>query len=134
MLSSSGDAADIGRAYDAGANAYHVKPAGFDDLLRLVEALNRYCFVWAEPHAQVRRVNELLDGPMVIPAARLSLKSKVYAILKRHPEGLTVEQLADLLPPGGRATDEPPASVARLADVLRALESAVSYLKVARSG
>src|SRR3989454_9633189 len=40
MLSSSGDAADIGRAHDAGANAYHVKPAGFDDLDRKSTRLN----------------------------------------------------------------------------------------------
>ncbi len=48
MLTSSGQPDDINRAYDTGANAYHVKPAGFDDLLDLVETLNAYWFTWTD--------------------------------------------------------------------------------------
>jgi DNA-binding response OmpR family regulator len=42
MLTSSQSAADVSRAYELGANAYHVKPAGFDGLLELVRGIHLY--------------------------------------------------------------------------------------------
>ncbi len=42
ILTSSNQSSDVNRAYDLGANSYLVKPAGFDNLLNLVESLDRY--------------------------------------------------------------------------------------------
>ena len=45
VFTSSNQSSDVNRAYDLGANSYIVKPAGFDNLLNLVEGLDRY---WLE--------------------------------------------------------------------------------------
>lgn len=48
VLSSSNQPADVNRAYETGANAYMVKPAGFDALLEAVKVLSSYWLVYAE--------------------------------------------------------------------------------------
>ena len=45
VFSSSEEIGDINRAYDLGANSYLVKPADFDELLKLAEDLGRYWLV-----------------------------------------------------------------------------------------
>jgi CheY-like chemotaxis protein len=42
VLTSSKDRRDINRSYDLGANAYLVKPVGFQEMLALVETTARY--------------------------------------------------------------------------------------------
>src|SRR5215468_3214860 len=54
MLTSSREPGDISRAYDAGANGYHVKARAFEDLLDLVDALKVYWLSWTEPLAELR--------------------------------------------------------------------------------
>jgi CheY-like chemotaxis protein len=48
VLSSSNQPADVNRAYEAGANAYMVKPAGFDALLETVKVLAAHWLVHSE--------------------------------------------------------------------------------------
>ena len=45
VLTASSDMQDINRAYDLGANSYLVKPHAIDDLMRVVERLEKY---WLE--------------------------------------------------------------------------------------
>ncbi|HKP97630.1 MAG TPA: response regulator [Fibrobacteria bacterium] len=45
VLTTSGEAKDIERAYRLGANSFLIKPAGADRLLELVNALKEYWFV-----------------------------------------------------------------------------------------
>jgi CheY-like chemotaxis protein len=45
VLTSSNQSSDVNQAYDLGVNSYLVKPAGFDNLLHLVESLEKY---WLE--------------------------------------------------------------------------------------
>jgi CheY-like chemotaxis protein len=45
VLTSSGEASDIERAYDLGANSYLTKPVAFESLLELVRALGLYWLV-----------------------------------------------------------------------------------------
>lgn len=45
VLTSSRQSADVGRAYDLGANSYLVKPVGSDALVEMVRALNLYWLV-----------------------------------------------------------------------------------------
>ncbi len=45
VLTSSGEAPDINRAYDMGANSYLVKPVQMDDLIRIVKELHLYWLV-----------------------------------------------------------------------------------------
>jgi CheY-like chemotaxis protein len=42
VLTSSNQNSDVNLAYDLGANSYLVKPAGFDNLLNLVENVQKY--------------------------------------------------------------------------------------------
>jgi len=48
VLTSSNQSSDVNRAYDLGANSYLVKPAGFDNLLNLVESLEKFWFKLSE--------------------------------------------------------------------------------------
>jgi CheY-like chemotaxis protein len=45
MFTSSEEVQDINRAYDLGANSYLVKPHAIDDLMRVIERLEKY---WLE--------------------------------------------------------------------------------------
>ena len=49
VLTSSQENADIGRAYDLGANSYLVKPVSFDPLLELIKVLGLYWLVHNQP-------------------------------------------------------------------------------------
>lgn len=42
VLTSSGEAGDVNRAYELGANSYLVKPVAFENLLNMVKALHTY--------------------------------------------------------------------------------------------
>ncbi len=48
VLTSSNESADINRAYDLGANAYLLKPVGFESLLEVVRALNLFWLILNE--------------------------------------------------------------------------------------
>jgi CheY-like chemotaxis protein len=48
VLTSSREPSDINRAYDLGANSYHVKPVAFDALLEMVQVVERYWLALAE--------------------------------------------------------------------------------------
>lgn len=48
VLTSSREPKDINRAYELGANSYHVKPVSFDALLEMVRVLERYWMALAE--------------------------------------------------------------------------------------
>jgi CheY-like chemotaxis protein len=48
VLTSSKEDKDVQRAYELGANSYLLKPVQFGDLLKLIETLHLYWFVWAE--------------------------------------------------------------------------------------
>lgn len=48
VLTSSNEDRDVQRAYELGANSYLLKPVQFGDLLKLIETLHLYWFVWAE--------------------------------------------------------------------------------------
>jgi CheY-like chemotaxis protein len=48
ILTSSNEAVDINRAYDLGANAYLVKPVGFESLVELVKSLNLFWLILNE--------------------------------------------------------------------------------------
>lgn len=142
MLTSSGQPGDISRAYDAGANAYHVKPSGFDELLEFVEALKAYWLTWTEPLARIpkRRTGKNTgdDDPIFPPVtdltnAVLSAKSKVYALLSRHPHGLTPEELAHAFLSRGLAAGEVEAVTDHVTEILRRLEDGPSHRKVTRT-
>ncbi len=45
MLTSSGETADVNRAYDLGANSYLLKPVEFDDLFEMVKTLQPYWMI-----------------------------------------------------------------------------------------
>lgn len=48
VFSSSNQPADVNRAYELGANAYMVKPAGFDELSETIKVLSLHWFVHTE--------------------------------------------------------------------------------------
>jgi CheY-like chemotaxis protein len=48
ILTSSKETVDINRAYDLGANAYLVKPVGFESLVDLVKSLNLFWLILNE--------------------------------------------------------------------------------------
>jgi DNA-binding NarL/FixJ family response regulator len=56
MLTSSGEPSDISQAYDAGANGYHVKARGFEELLDLVDALKTFWLTWTELPVEIQAV------------------------------------------------------------------------------
>jgi CheY-like chemotaxis protein len=142
MFTSSGHPADISRAYDAGANAYHVKPSGFQELLDFVEALKAHWLRWAEPLAAIpkrraRRGSTDTD-PVFPPITDLtnptfSAKSKVYALLSRHPDGLTPVELAEAFLSRGLATGELELVAKRIKEILKQLEMGPSHRKVVRT-
>lgn len=142
MLTSSGQPGDISRAYDAGANAYHVKPSGFDELLEFVEALKAYWLTWTELFVGIprRRTGKRAgdDDPIFPPVtdltnAVLSAKSKVYALLSRHPDGLTPEELAHAFLSRGLAIGEVEVVTEHIEEVLRHLEDGPFHRKVTRT-
>lgn len=142
MLTSSAQPANISRAYAAGANAYHVKPADFDGLVELVEAIKAYWLTGMEPLAgfgqrRARRASQ--DGDPIIPPVTdltnpvLSTKSKVHAVLSRHPAGLTPEELAHAFLSRGLAVGEVAAVARHLEGLLKHLEHGPSHRKVSRT-
>ncbi len=142
MLTSSQEPADISRAYDAGANAYHVKPVGFEELLGFVQALKVYWLTWTEPltgirKRQARRASQD-DDPIFPPVTDLtnpvlSAKSKIYAVLRRHPDGLTPRELARAFLSRGLTVGEVEVVATRIEEILKHLESGPSHRKVARA-
>jgi DNA-binding response OmpR family regulator len=48
VLTSSSQPVDVNRAYELGANAYMVKPTGFEELFNAIKMLNQYWFVLSE--------------------------------------------------------------------------------------
>ena len=141
MLTSSGEPSDISQAYDAGANGYHVKARGFEELLDLVDALKTFWLTWTEPPAefQGRRTARVSrdDDPIFPPVTDLtnpvlSAKSKIYAILSRYPNGLTPEELADALLSRGLAAGSVDVLVQRVEDILKRCEKGPSHRKVVR--
>ncbi len=142
MLTSSQEPADISRAYDAGANAYHVKPVGFEELLGFVQALKAYWLTWTEPltgirRRQARRASQD-DDPIFPPVTDLtnpvlSAKSKIYAVLRRHPDGLTPRELAQAFLSRGLTVGEVDVVATRIEEILKHLESGPSHRKVARA-
>lgn len=142
MLTSSAQSADIARAYDAGANAYHVKPSDSEGFLALAEALKTYWLSWAEPLAEsrTRRASRAAedDDPIFPPITDLakpvfSARSKVHALLSRYPAGLTPGQLADVFLSRGLAVGAADVVARRIEEVLTQLESGPSHRKVARA-
>jgi CheY-like chemotaxis protein len=142
MLTSSGQPGDISRAYDAGANAYHVKPSGFEELLEFVEALKAYWLTWTEPLAGIpkrRTAKKGGDDDSIFPPVTdltnqvVSAKSKVYALLSRHPDGLTPEELARAFMSRGLAAGEVEVVTERIEEILRHLEGGPSHRKVTRT-
>jgi CheY-like chemotaxis protein len=148
MLTSSAEPADIARAYDAGANGYHVKARGFQELLELVEALKTSWLTWIDLPADIptRRVARASqdggsedDDPIFPPITDLtnpvlSAKSKVFALLSRHPEGLTPEQLAAALLSRGLAAGSIAVLVRRVEEILRRCENGPAHRRVVRTG
>ena len=142
MLTSSQEPADISRAYDAGANAYHVKPVGFEELLGFVQALKAYWLTWAEPlmgirKRQARRASQD-DDPIFPPVTDLtnpvlSAKSKIYAVLSRYPDGLTPRELAQAFLSRGLTVGEVEVVATRIEEILKHLECGPSHRKVARA-
>jgi CheY-like chemotaxis protein len=142
MLTSSAQPTDIARAYDAGANAYHVKPSDSEGFFALAEALKTYWLRWTEPLAEHRtrracRTTED-DDPIFPPITDLtnpvfSARSKVHALLSRHPAGLTPKGLADVFLSRGLAVGEVEVVARRIEEILAQLESGPSHRKVART-
>jgi CheY-like chemotaxis protein len=138
MLTSSVQPADVSRAYDAGANGYHVKPVGFPALLQLVEALKSYWLTWAEspaglPTRSASRPEQALFSPVTdLTDAGLAAKSKAYALLSRHPAGLTAEELADEFLSRGLASGDRAALARGLEDILTELEQGPAHRRVTR--
>ena len=141
MLTSSREPGDISRAYDAGANGYHVKARAFEDLLDLVDALKVYWLSWTEPLAELRtrRASSVShdDDPTFPPVTDLtnpvlSAKSKIYAILSRHPDGMTPEELASGLVKRGLAIGPVPALVSRVEEILRRCEDGPAHRRVVK--
>lgn len=142
MLTSSGQPGDISRAYDAGANAYHVKPSGFDELLAFVEAVKAYWLTWTEPLAGIPKRRTTKNGgdddPIFPPVTDLtntvlSAKSKVYALLSRYRDGLTPEELARAFLSRGLAAGEVEVLTELLEEILRHLEDGPSHRRVTRT-
>ena len=136
MLTSSGQAADIKRAYDAGASAYHEKPAGPEGLVELVRSFNRSSYIWTDPVAAVKRARGRQVDDQMFPANAdqpISVKSKVHRLLSRHPAGLTPESIADELLRRGLAVGERGLVTARIEEILNELELARSHRKVVRA-
>ncbi len=143
MLTSSGEPRDISRAYDTGANAYHVKPSGFRDLLEFVEAIKAYWLTWTEPLVGIsepRTDKTGGDDDAIFPRVTdltnqvVSEKSKVYALLSRHPDGLTPEELARAFLSRGLAGGAIEAVTERIEDILRRLETGPLHRRVVRTG
>jgi CheY-like chemotaxis protein len=136
MLTSSGQAADIGRAYDAGATVYHVKPSAFDELVELVRTFNVHSAIWREAGGLDRSSGAGRDDDrrMFPPTteAGLSAKSKIYSVLSRHPAGLTAEALAHELLSRGLAVGEVAVVTKRVAEIFQDLEAARSHPQVVR--
>jgi CheY-like chemotaxis protein len=142
MLTSSAQSADIARAYDAGANAYHVKPSDSEGFFALAEALKTYWLRWVEPLAEsrTRRASRTTedDDPIFPPITDLanpvfSARSKVHALLSRHPAGLTPEELADVFLNRGLAVGDAQVVARRIEEILTQLESGPSHRKVGRT-
>jgi hypothetical protein len=119
-----------------------VKPSGFEELLEFVEALKAYWLTWREPLAGIpkRRTtkNDRDDDPIFPPVTDLtnqvlSAKSKVYALLSRHPDGLTPEELARAFMSRGLAAGEVEVVTERIEEILRHLEDGPSHRKVTRT-
>lgn len=142
MLTSSAQSADIARAYDAGANAYHVKPSDSEGFFALAEALKTYWLSWAEPlgERRTRRASRTAedDDPVFPPITDLanpvfSARSKVHALLSRHPAGLTPGELADVFLNRGLAVGAAEVVARRIEEILTQLENGPSHRKVARA-
>jgi DNA-binding response OmpR family regulator len=136
MLTSSGQAADIRRAYEAGASAYHEKPSGPDGLVELVRDLNRSSYIWTDPIAAARPSRGAQGDDRMFPAAvdqPISVKSKIHRLLSRHPAGLTPESVADEFLRRGIAVGEREVVSARIEEILNELELARSHRKVVRA-
>lgn len=142
VLTSSEQPADISCAYDAGANAYHIKPVGFEGLLAFVEALEGYWPTWAEPLEGIRKRRAHRasrdDDPVFPPVTNLtnpvfSAKSKVYAVLSRHADGLTPRELAQAFLSRGLVVGEVEVVARHMEGILKRLESGPSHRKVART-
>ncbi len=142
MLTSSGQPGDVSRAYDAGANAYHVKPSGFEELLQFVEALKAYWLHWTEPFVGIPEVQpdeRDVNGHSIFPPVTdltnqvVSTKSKVYALLSRHRDGLTAEELAMAFMSRGLAAGEVELVTEQIEGVLRHLESGPLPRRVTRT-
>lgn len=136
MLTSSGLAGDIGRAHEGGANAYHVKPASSEELLDLVRSLAVYSLTWSESPASDRRLRVGGDDDRMFPSSAdqaLSVRSKVYGLLSRHPDGLTPGALADVFLRLGLAVGEPPLVAARVEEILKDLEIGRRHPRVVRT-
>ena len=135
MLTSSGHAADIGHAYDAGVTVYHVKPSGLDELVELVRTLNVHSAIWTEAGGDRRTGAGLGNDRRMFPPttdAGPSAKTKVYSVLSRHPAGLTAEALAHELLSRGLAVGEAALVTKRVVEILLDLEAARSHPQVAR--
>ncbi len=142
VLTSSQQPGDISRAYDAGANAYHIKPVGFEGLLEFVEALRAYWPTWTEPLEGIRKRQAHRasrdDDPIFPPVTDLtnpvfSAKSKVYAVLSRHADGLTPRELAQAFLSRGLVVGEVEVVAKHMEGILKRLESGPSHRKVART-
>ncbi len=68
------------------------------------------------------------DRPAVVPD-----KSKVYALLSRHPAGLTPQQLAVACLSQGLAAGEPAAVAEHLEQILKDLEAGPVHRRVVRN-
>jgi CheY-like chemotaxis protein len=136
MLTSSGQAADIKRAYETGASAYHEKPAGPEGLVELVRSFNRSSYIWTDPIAVARPSQGGQADEEMFPLSvdqPISVKSKVHRLLSRHPAGLTAESVADELLRRGLAVGERELVAARIEEILNELELARSHRKVVRA-
>jgi len=142
VLTSSQQPGDISRAYDAGANAYHIKPVGFEGLLEFGEALRAYWPTWTEPLEGIRKRQAHRasrdDDPIFPPVTDLtnpvfSAKSKVYAVLSRHADGLTPQELAQAFLSRGLVVGEVEVVAKHMEGILKRLESGPSHRKVART-
>jgi len=136
MLTSSGQAANIRHARDAGASAYHEKPAGPEGLVELVRSFNRSSYIWTDPVEAVGPPRRWSAGDQMFPSAAdqpISLKSKIHRLLTRHPAGLTAESVADEFLQRGLAVGDRELVTARIEEVLNELELARSHRKVVRA-
>ncbi len=128
LLGASDRPTDIRRGYEAGANAYHVKPDALDELVAMARTFTTYTFTRAEAAESPRKPRASLDDADMFPPGAdpaVSVKSKVYGLLSRHPAGLTPEALARELLSRGLAVGE-------LAPVAKHLEEVLKDLEIGR--